>query len=114
MFIIMDTDDCNEITKNMYMNGKLFESHWLKPYIVPIYNISSIEDVMVKAGIMVKRISDSEKGKFYSKIFPINQKPLSFDTINEIKTLRNHLNSIKETNLCAFIDFCLEKVGINN
>lgn len=108
LFTIMDTDDCSDISKENYINGKMFESHWLKPYIIPIYNINSIEDVMIKAGIMVKRIRDSDKGKFYSKIFPINQKPLSFDTVNEVRTLRDSLTKIKETNLCDFINFCLE------
>ncbi|MSS11687.1 hypothetical protein FYJ38_24065 [Clostridium sp. WB02_MRS01] len=114
LFIIMDTDDCGNVSIENYINGKMFDSHWLKPYIIPIFNITNIEDVMMKAGIMVKRISDSEKGRFYPKIFPINQKPLSFDTIKEVKTLRDSLTKIKETNLCDFIDFCLGKIGIGS
>lgn len=28
LFIIMDTDDCDEITKSKYISGELFEGHW--------------------------------------------------------------------------------------
>lgn len=50
----MDTDDCDENTKSKYISGELFEGHPLKEYIVPVYNVSNLEDVMIKAGIMVK------------------------------------------------------------
>lgn len=39
LFIIMDTDDCEESIKQKYISGKLFSGHPLKEYIVPIYNI---------------------------------------------------------------------------
>ncbi len=110
LFIIMDTDDCDDITKDKYISSQLFDSYWLKPYIVPIYNIRNIEDVMIKAKIMVKRISEAEKGTFYSKIFPINTKPLSYDTVNEVNTFKNSLQQVKETNLCEFIDFRLCRI----
>ena len=48
----MDTDDCDETTKSKYISGELFEGHPLKEYIVPVYNVSNLEDVMIKAGIM--------------------------------------------------------------
>ena len=53
LFIIMDTDDCNENTRNKYISGSLFDGHLLKDYIIPLYNISNLEDIMLKAGIMV-------------------------------------------------------------
>jgi len=110
LFIIMDTDDCDDVTKNKYITGQLFDSHWLKPYIVPIYNINNLEDIMIKAKIMCKRISDNEKGTFYAKIFPINTKPLSYNTIEQVNKLKNSILGIKETNLYEFIDFCLDIV----
>lgn len=60
LFTIMDTDDCDEATKEKYISGKLFDGHPLKEYIVPVYNITNLEDVMLKAGIMVKRIPASQ------------------------------------------------------
>ena len=56
LFVIMDTDDCSLETKEKYILGELFEFSVLKDYIVPIYNIENLEDVMIKAGIMAKRI----------------------------------------------------------
>lgn len=41
-----------------------FRGHPLQEYIVPIYNITNLEEVMIKAGIMIKRISDSENGTY--------------------------------------------------
>ena len=48
LFIIMDTDDCDEITKSKYISRELFEGHPLKEYIVLVYNVSNLEDVMIK------------------------------------------------------------------
>lgn len=69
LFIIMDTDDCDEITRSKYISKELFDGHPLKDYIVPLYNDTNLEDVMIKSGIMVKRIPDAQKGSYYTKIF---------------------------------------------
>lgn len=87
LFVIMDTDDCSEENRRSYISGDMFKGHPLYDYIVPIYNITNLEDVMMKAGIMVKRIPDSEKGTYYSRIFPINTDPVSVDTLNQIERL---------------------------
>ncbi|MBQ9111061.1 MAG: hypothetical protein IJY06_06830 [Oscillospiraceae bacterium] len=113
LFIIMDTDDCTEQQKQDFISGAMFEGHWLAPYIVPVYSITNLEDVMVESGIMTKRIKCDDKGSYYSKIFPINKKPLSNDTIAEIKTFRDRLaKSVKKkhTNLPDFIEYCLENI----
>lgn len=110
LFIIMDTDDCNESTKEKYITGKLFEGHPLKEYIIPIYNISNLEDVMLKARIMVKRIADSQKGGYYSKVFPINTEPLSVDTINQIREFAKKIRGIKETNMLDFVEYCFQQL----
>lgn len=64
LFIIMDTDDCSEESKKKYVTGEMFKGHPLQEYIVPIYNTANLEDVMIKAGIMTKRIPDFQKGTF--------------------------------------------------
>lgn len=110
LFIIMDTDDCNETTKEKYITGKLFEGHPLKEYIIPVYNISNLEDVMLKAGIMVKRIEDSQKGSYYSKIFPINTEPLSVDTMNQVREFAKKIKGIEETNMLAFVEYCFQQL----
>lgn len=110
LFIIMDTDDCDEIAKSKYISGELFEGHPLKEYIVPIYNVSNLEDVMIKAGIMVKRVSDAQKGSFYTKIFPINTEPLSIDTVNQVRIFAKKIKGIKETNMLAFVEYCFQQM----
>lgn len=110
LFIIMDTDDCDEITKSKYISRELFEGHPLKEYIVPVYNVSNLEDVMIKAGIMVKRISDAQKGSYYTKIFPINTGPLSVDTVNQVRTFAKKIEGITETNMLTFVEYCFQQM----
>ncbi len=107
LFIIMDTDDCSVEMRERYISGAMFDGHPLKEYIIPIYNISNLEDVMMKAGIMGKRIKDSQKGTYYQKYFPINAEPLSVETINQVRTFAGKLSGIKETNLLEFVEYCL-------
>lgn len=64
LFMIMDTDDCTEDQKEKFISGEMFAGHWLKDYIVPIYSISSLEDVMLDAKIMTHRIKEDEKGTY--------------------------------------------------
>lgn len=109
LFVIMDTDDCSQETKNKYISGELFEFSVLKDYIIPIYNIENLEDVMIKAGIMTKRIPISQKGSFYSKVFPVNTEPKSLDTINQVTGFYNKIKSLKETNLKVFVEYCYNK-----
>lgn len=110
LFIIMDTDDCDEATRKKYISGEMFQGHPLKDYIVPIFNHFNLEDVMVKSGIMVKRISDSEKGTYYNKIFPINTNPLSIDTLNQVRMFANKIRNVKETNMLEFIEYCFQQI----
>ena len=109
LFIIMDTDDCDEKTKQDYISGRMFNSHPLKDYIVPIYNINNLEDIMVKAGIMVKKLPDSEKSSFYAKVFPINGERMSSNTIEEVKGFSEKIKCIRETNIDQFAEYCLDQ-----
>lgn len=107
LFIIMDTDDCTEQQKKDYLSKRMFEGHWLYEYIVPIANSPCLEDVLVETGILSKKIRDDDKGKCYSSIFPINKKPLSDDTMTEVKTLKERVKRSKNSNLVEYIDYCL-------
>ena len=110
LFIIMDTDDCSEKVREEYISGELFRGHPLQEYIVPIYNIRNLEDVMIKADIMTKRIPDSQKGTYYSKIFPINTEPVSMDTLFQIRTFASKIKGLQQTNLLDFIEYCFEQI----
>ena len=111
LFIIMDTDDCSDQAKEDYTSGKMFESSCLKEYIVPIYNSPNLEAVMIKAGIMTRKIPDAQKGSYYSKVFPINQGPFSNDTLEQIHILSKKLQAVKETNLLEFVNYCLALIS---
>ena len=107
LFIIMDTDDCTAEQKDDYINKEMFKGHWLYDHIVPIYNISNLEEVLVKSKIMSKKIKTGDKGEYYEKIFPINSNPLSNDTLYEVNTFNEQVRRVKSTNLETFIDHCL-------
>ena len=111
LFIIMDTDDCDEKTKQDYISGRLFQGTPLSNYIVPIFNTNSLEDAMLKAGIMTKRIASAEKGEYYSKIFPINTAPHSINTINEVRMFADEIKKVRETNLVEFVEYCISMVS---
>lgn len=106
LFIIMDVDDCDENMQKQYRYKKLFDGHPLKGYIVPIYNIRNLEEVLLKAGIMTEKIPDSKKGTYYNKIFPINTKPMSVDTVNQIRFFAAKLKGIEQSNMLEFVEYC--------
>lgn len=110
LFIIMDTDDCSEEIKKEYVSGEMFRGHPLQEYIVPIYNIANLEDVMIKAGITTKRIPDLKKGIYYSKIFPINTEPVSSDTLEQIRTFASKIKNVKQTNMLEFIEYYFAQI----
>ena len=97
---IMDVDDCDEKTKQRYINKSLFAGHWLAPYIEPVYNDPNLEYVMNKAGIPV-----TEKKKDYIRIFPTNHGDADLETI---KDFSNRLKSCKYTNMEIYADYCVQ------
>lgn len=108
LFIIMDTDDCTSEQKRDFVSKQMFKGHWLFDYIVPVYNNPKLEDVLVQSGVITKKIKDSEKGTFYEKIFPINKKPFSDDTLLEVTSFKQKIQNNKNTNMELFVDYCLE------
>ncbi|MBO5176683.1 MAG: hypothetical protein J6C07_04770 [Lachnospiraceae bacterium] len=106
----MDTDDCDERTKEMYISGELFKGHPLEEYIVPIYNIGTLENVLYKAGLTPQRLSSSDKGEYYKKIFPINTQPMSYKTIDQVRAFAQSIKGIKETNLLEFVEYCIQQL----
>lgn len=108
LFIIMDTDDCSELEKNNYINKTMFKDLVLEEYIVPIYNINNLEDVLFKAAIIKEKIKDDDKVEQYSKIFKINSDNISFNACDIIENLKNKLEPIKNTNIDVFLKYCID------
>lgn len=71
IFIIMDTDDCTEEQRRLYISKEMFKEHWAYEYIVPIFNTPNLEDVMVKAGIKFDRKGVERKKSILKFFLPI-------------------------------------------
>lgn len=102
IFIIMDKDNCNDEIFKSYVDKSMFKNHWAYKYIVPIYNIKNLEDIISKCNINYE-YTDS-KVKNYIRIFPINSNKK--DAI-QLKEFRDNLEKINDTNMCKFVDYCL-------
>lgn len=46
----------------------------------------------------------------YTKIFPINTKPLSIDTVNQVRIFAKKIDGVKETNMLAFVEYCFQQM----
>lgn len=107
LFIIMDTDDCTDEQREHFKDGSMFSGHWLSPYIVPIYDSPNLEEVLWKSGVIEKKPDKGNKATTYEKVFPINKKELSVDTISQVNYLKKCLTGNTHTNLPEYIDYCL-------
>ena len=107
VFPIMDTDDCadDKIREN-YINGTLFDGHWMKPYFISIFNSPSLEDVMLDCKLIDRKPSDKEKISIYKELFPISN--CNNTNYEEIEELYNRFKSCNKTNFELFIEYCLE------
>lgn len=47
----------------------------------------------------------------YTKIFPINTRPLSVDTVNQVRSFAKKIEGIKETNMLAFVEYCFQQMS---
>lgn len=105
----MDTDDCKEEEKNNFINKNMFQNYWAHKYIVPIYNIRNLEDVLIKSKVIDKNtIKNKRDKKDYIKIFPTDDKYTKNDTI-QIQEFYQKLLKVKNiSNMYIFIKFCLD------
>lgn len=99
LFIVMDTDDCTDAQKNSFIDKSMFKSHWLYPYIIPIYNSPNLEKTMQEANISVVKKSD------YIQIFPTNHGDLDLD---KAKSFLNALKRCKNSNMHIYLERCIE------
>ena len=111
IFIIMDTDDCkNNEEKNNFINKNMFKNYWGYKYILPIYNITNLEDVLIKAKIIDKNTIKNKKDKknYKIKIFPITKQDIESD-VKQIEEFYKKLLKVKNiSNMHEFIKFCLD------
>ena len=72
LIVIMDLDDTTEEKIKQYKSGKMFEKHWLSPYIIPVWNNKNLDQVMFDLGLISKVPNYKEKGRVYEEVFPKN------------------------------------------
>ena len=99
LFIIMDVDDCNSVTKEKFKNKELFKDFWLYPHIVPIYNEPKLEKTMEDIGITIQH------KKEYITIFPTSHGDLDLDIA---KDFYEKLKTSRHSNLHEYVKFCVE------
>lgn len=103
----MDLDDTTEEKIERYKSGKMFEKHWLSPYIIPIWNDINLDHVLYDLKLISKIPNDKEKGRIYEELFPVNK---SQTDLEQVKKLLKCFESTKKTNMDIFIKKCLESL----
>ncbi len=99
LFIIMDTDDCTDSQRTSFIDKSMFKSHWLYPYIVPIYNSPNLEQTMKEANIPIVKKSE------YIQIFPTNHGDLD---LNKAKEFLESLRRCKNSNMSVYVERCIQ------
>lgn len=94
IFIIMDVDDCTSSEKEQFKSGRMFSSHWLAKWIVPIYNDPNLEQTMLEIG---KKINQKKE---YRRFF-------SGMTDEELSEINESLKRCRCSNLHEFLTYCL-------
>lgn len=114
MFPVMDTDDADKKSIENYVSNNFLKDHWLRDYIHPIYNTSSLEDVLVDAGVIDHVFADNEKVSGYRALFIKLTKELGSNTeiVRHLysATQKQHSSKVR-SNISEFFEYCLEWAG---
>ena len=95
---IMDLDDTSEDRKQKY---------WLSPYIVPIWNRSNLDEVLLDLKLIDKLPNNKEKGKVYRDLFPTNK---GESDKKQVEDLMRMFEKSDRTNMQVFIKKCLDSL----
>ena len=104
---IMDLDDTSEEKKQKYISGEMFENHWLSPYIVPIWNRSNLDEVLLDLKLIDKLPNNKEKGKVYRDLFPTNKGESDKEQVEDLMRM---FEKSDRTNMQIFIKKCLDSL----
>ncbi|WP_426353691.1 hypothetical protein [Exiguobacterium sp. R-39] len=105
IFIIMDTDDCEQHQSVSFMNKEMFRGKWYYEYIVPIYNSRNLEEVLEK-GRFPHKVDKKRKGVTYTEIFP-GSDPVGTKE-QKIEEFIRACEKSRSSNYKAYLDYCLE------
>lgn len=107
IFIIMDTDDCSKEQEKSFIDKSMFLNHWAYEYIVPIYNIKNLEEVLSQCDIGYTK-KGLERKKEYIKIFPTDKKYIKKDSM-QVKEFHEKIKKSRKSNLKDFTEFCINQ-----
>lgn len=107
LFTIMDTDDCTPEQLQAYKDKSIFKKHWLRDYIVPIYNTGNLEDVLKRANWPCP-----DKKKDYCRVFPVKRGEHDIEQVRMFCESMYRVRSI--SNLHLFIQSCIDQHELFN
>ena len=83
----------------------MFKNHWLKPYIIPIWNNRNLDEVLLDLKLINKLPNDKEKGRVYRELFPTNK---GESDKQQIVNLMKMFERSNKTNMEVFIKKCID------
>lgn len=101
IYTVLDTDDCTEKEREMYISKQLFDglNEKTKKYkncIIPIYNTKNLEEILIKAGCKFNsNTSKARKKEYITRIENL---------LGDIEKLTEELKKNKNTNLWKLIE----------
>lgn len=101
IYIVLDTDDCTEQERKMYISRQLFDglNEKTKKYkncIIPIYNTKNLEEILIKAGCKFNsNTSKAMKKEYITRIEKL---------LGNIEDLTENLKKNPNTNLEILIE----------
>ena len=88
-----------------YISKEMFKNHWLKPYIIPIWNNRNLDEVLLDLKLINKLPNDKEKGRVYRELFPTNK---GESDKQQIVNLMKMFERSNKTNMEVFIKKCID------
>ena len=104
---IMDLDDTSEDRKQKYISKEMFKKHWLNSYIIPIWNNSNLDEVLLDLKLINKLPNNKEKGRVYRGLFPTNK---GESDKQQVENLMKMFEKSNKTNMEVFIKKCLDSI----
>lgn len=104
---IMDLDDTCEDRKQKYISKEMFKNHWLSSYIIPIWNNSNLDEVLLELKLINKLPNNKEKGKVYRELFPTNRGETDKQ---QVENLMKEFKKSSKTNMEVFVKKCLDSL----
>lgn len=106
---IMDLDDTSKQKQQKYISKEMFKNHWLHSYIVPIWNNSNLDEVLLELKLIDRLPNNKEKGSLYRQLFPTNNGKTDKQ---QVENLMKMFEKSKNTNMEILIKKCLDSLNI--